>query len=199
MLALADRWWVPTLRGVAAIAFGLLAIVWPGLALMTLVVLFGIYALADGVIALVGLGQRTQRGPRAVPWGLQLLVGVVGVIAGIATFVYPGITSIVLLTFIAAYAIVVGVSQVVAAVRQRDQSGAFALGAAGVLMTLFGVLVAARPAVGAVTIAWLIGIFAIATGVALLTMGLMLRQVKTAEPRLVATMIPEEERARVER
>lgn len=198
MLALADRWWVPTLRGVAAIAFGLLAIVWPGLALMTLVVLFGLYALADGVIALAGLG-RTQRGPRAVPWGLQLLVGVVGVIAGIATFVYPGITSLVLLTFIAAYAIVVGVSQVVAAVRQRDQSGAFALGAAGVLMTLFGILVAARPAVGAVTIAWLIGIFAIATGVALLTMGLMLRQVKTTEPRLVATMIPEEERARVER
>jgi len=198
MLALADRWWVPTLRGVAAIAFGLLAIVWPSVALMTLVVLFGLYALADGVIALVGLGQ-TQRGPRAVPWGLQLLVGVAGILAGVATFVYPGITSVVLLTFIAAYAIVAGISQLVAAIRQRDQSGAFALGAAGVLMTLFGVLVAARPAIGAVTIAWLIGIFAIAAGVALLTMGLMLRQVKTAEPRLVATMIPEEERARIER
>ncbi|MNK91341.1 acid-resistance membrane protein [compost metagenome] len=198
MLALADRWWVPTLRGVAAIAFGFLAILWPGLALMTLVVLFGIFALADGIIALAGLG-RTQTGPRAVPWGLQLLVGVVGVLAGLLTFVYPGITSVVLLTFIAAYAIVVGISQIVAAVRQRKQSGAFALGAAGVLLTLFGVLVAARPAVGAVTIAWLIGIFAIAAGVALMSMGFTLRQVKTAEPRLVATMLPEEERAKIER
>ena len=198
MLALADRWWVPTLRGVAAIAFGLLAIVWPGLALMTLVVLFGVYALADGLIALLGLGQ-TQTGARATPWWLQMLVGIAGVLAGVATFFYPGITSVVLLSFIAAYAIVVGIAQIVAAVRQRNQSGAFALGAAGVLMTLFGVLVAARPAVGAVTIAWLIGIFAIATGVALLTMGLMLRQVKPGEARLVSTMIPEEERARIER
>ena len=198
MLALADRWWVPTLRGVAAIAFGLLAILWPGLALMTLVVLFGIFALADGIIALAGLG-RTQTGPRAMPWGLQLLVGIVGVLAGLLTFVTPGITSVVLLSFIAAYALVVGISQIVAAVRQRKQSGAFALGAAGVLMTLFGLLVAFRPTVGAVAIAWLIGIFAIAAGVALLSMGLMLRQAKTAEPRLVATMLPEEERAKVKR
>lgn len=198
MLALADRWWVPTLRGVAAIAFGLLAIVWPGLALLTLVVLFGVFALADGLIALLGLG-KTQTGARATPWWLQMLVGIAGVLAGVATFLYPGITSVVLLTFIAAYAIVVGIAQIVAAVRQRKQSGAFALGAAGVLMTLFGVLVVARPAIGAVTIAWLIGIFAIASGVALLTMGLMLRQAKPGEARLVATMIPEEERARIER
>ncbi len=201
MLALADRWWAPTVRGGLAIVFGLLAILWPGLVLATMVILFGAFALMDGVVALVGL--FTSRGrpaaERIMPWGMQLLVGVVGVAAGLATLFYPGITSVVLLSFIAAYALVGGVAQIIAAVQQRRQPGAVALGVGGALAALFGVLVAMRPAIGVVTIAWLIGIFAIAIGASLVTMGLTLRRMKAAGPRLAATFMPEAERARIEK
>jgi uncharacterized membrane protein HdeD (DUF308 family) len=208
MLAIADRWWVPTTRGALAIAFGLLAILWPGLVLTTMVILFGVFALTDGVVALIGLwrsrgGRQVTAGPRraaTTPWWLQLVVGAAGVVAGLATLVYPGITSLVLLSFIAAYALVIGVAQIASAIVQRKQDGALALGLSGAIATLFGLGVMFNPGIGAVAIAWLIGIFAIAMGGALIAMGLMLRNVKAAvEPRLVATMIPEEERARIEK
>lgn len=203
MLALADRWWAPTLRGAVAIVFGLLAILWPALALVTLVALFGAYALVDGVIALASLvsgrmRSRTAPGRASVPWAMQLVVGVAGIAAGLGTLFYPGITSVILLSFIGAYALVVGVAQIVAALRQRHEPGAVSLGIGGALAALFGVLVLARPAAGALALAWFIGIFAIAIGVALVTMGLTLQRVKQAQPRLVSTLMPEE-RAKVEK
>lgn len=203
MLALADRWWAPTLRGVVAIVFGLLAILWPALALVTLVGLFGAFALVDGVIALASLVSPRMRaravpGGASVPWAMQLIVGITGIAAGLGTLFYPGITSVILLSFIGAYALVVGVAQIVAAIRQRNQAGAVSLGVGGALAALFGVLMLARPAAGAVAVAWLIGIFAIAVGVALVTMGLTLQRLKQAQPRLVSTLMPEE-RAKVEK
>lgn len=190
MLALAQYWWVPTLRGVAAIAFGILAIVWPGIALLTLVALFGAFALIDGVIALAGLVRARGR-TGETPWYLQLLVGITGLAAGIATFFYPGITSLVLLSFIAAYAIVVGISQFVSAVQQRGKPGAVALGISAVVSLAFGVFMVLRPEVGAVAVAWLIGVFAIAAGVALVSMGVILRNATVVGERLVSTMLPE--------
>lgn len=208
MLAIADRWWVPTLRGVLAIAFGLLAILWPGLALTTMVILFGVFALTDGVVALVGLfrsrgGRQVTAGPRraaATPWWLQLVVGLAGVAAGLTTLFYPGITSLVLLSFIAAYALVIGVAQIASAIAQRQHDGALALGITGAIAALFGFGVMLNPGIGALAIAWLIGVFAIAMGAASIAMGMSLRNLKAvAEPRLVATMIPEERRERIEK
>ncbi len=208
MLAIADRWWAPTLRGVVAIAFGLLAILWPGLVFATMVLLFGVFALTDGVVALVGLwrsrgGREVTAGPRrpeGTPWWLQLVVGAAGVIAGLATFTYPGLTSFVLLSFIAAYALVVGVAQIAAAIVQRKKAGALPLGIAGAIAVVFGIGVMANPGIGVLTISWLIGTFAIATGAALIVMGMRLRRFKEAvEPRLYATMMPETERAKVDR
>lgn len=193
MLALTQNWWVPTLRGAAAIAFGLLAIVWPGLALTTMVLLFGTFAMFDGIVALVGLfkGQQGQ-----TPWFMQLLIGVAGIAAGLATFFYPGITAAILLSFIAAYAIVTGIAALVAAVHQRAKPGSASLGWSGALAALLGTLMVFFPAVGAVAVAWVIGVFAIGIGAALVSMGIALRNAKAGRERLTATMVPEAERVR---
>lgn len=193
MMALTNNWWVPTLRGAVAIAFGLLAIVWPGLALTTMVLLFGTFALVDGVVALLGL-IKGQTGN--LPWYMQLLIGVAGIAAGLGTFFYPGLTATVLLSFIAAYAIVTGVAALVAAVHQRAKPGSASLGWSGALAATLGTLMVFFPALGAVAVAWVIGIFAIGIGVALVTMGMALRNAKMGRERLVATMIPEGERVR---
>ncbi len=172
MLIDRGRWWVPVLRGAVAALFGILAIVWPGMALLTLVALFGAYALADGVISLVGMASGASG---KVPWWLQMLIGVTGVMAGILTFVHPLMTAVVLLSFIAAYALVVGGVQFVAAVHQRGEPGAVFLGVSGLVSALFGLLMILRPEVGALAVAWLIGCYAILAGGALIGMGLSLR------------------------
>lgn len=204
MLALAERWWVPTVRGAAAIAFGVLAILWPGLVFATMVVLFGIFALTDGIVAMVGLwrsrgGRVVSSGParaEGIPWALQLVVGIAGILAGIATFATPALTGLVLLSFIGAYALVVGVAHVVSAVAQRQQPGAVALGIAGAIAALFGLGVLVNPGVGVVGIAWVIGTVAITAGVALVAMGLQLRRLGESGARLYATMVPEAERVK---
>src|ERR1700741_3499282 len=101
--ALADNWWFRLLRGIAAIAFGILAFFWPGLTLITLTYLWGAYALCDGVLALweAIAGKEADMAPR---WWLAL-VGIVSVVAGLVAFLYTGTTALVLLMFIAAWAI----------------------------------------------------------------------------------------------
>jgi uncharacterized membrane protein HdeD (DUF308 family) len=92
--SLADNWWLLLLRGVAAIAFGILAFFWPGLTLLTLTLLWGIYALADGLLALwAAIAAKGDMAPR---WWLGL-TGVIGILAGLVAFIYPGTTTLVLL------------------------------------------------------------------------------------------------------
>ncbi|HEY9722012.1 MAG TPA: DUF308 domain-containing protein, partial [Oscillatoriaceae cyanobacterium] len=124
MLTLAKNWWVPTVRGIAAIIFGVIALGSPHAALVTLVAVFGIYALVDGIFAIAGLFRSDST---HAPWYLQLLVGVTGIMAGLITLSYPGITAVSLLAFIAAFAIVIGIGQLIAAVQQRHESGAVPL------------------------------------------------------------------------
>jgi uncharacterized membrane protein HdeD (DUF308 family) len=176
MLALLARyWWVVALRGAAAVLFGLLALVWPTITLTALVLLFGAYALVDGVMALgvAIFGGRGAEGRR--PW--LALEGIVGVAAGLFTFLWPGITALVLLWWIAAWALVTGIIEIVAAVRlRREIEGEWLLGLSGVVSVLFGVLLAVRPGEGAIAVTWLIGICAIVFGVALLALAVELRR-----------------------
>lgn len=188
MFMLADKWWVPTLRGVVAVIFGVSALVMPGLALMTMVTLFGIYAIVDGLIALAGLGTTRSE---VVPWWLQLLVGVTGLMAGVLSFAYPGLTMVTLLSFIAVYAVVVGVAQFVAAIQQRKISGSGWLAVSGVVSGLFGLMMFARPEAGALAVAWLIGSYAIIAGATLIAAGLTIRSIRERGERLVSTMMPE--------
>ena len=116
---LGRNWWLVLLRGIAAIVFGLLAWAWPGVTLVTLVLFWGAYALIDGVSALVG-GWKTKDGGK--PMWTVVLVGIVGILAGIFTFLQPGVTAIALLILIAVWAIVQGVLEISAAIRLRKRA-----------------------------------------------------------------------------
>jgi uncharacterized membrane protein HdeD (DUF308 family) len=163
------------LRGIAAIAFGVLALVWPGITLAALVLLFGAYLLVDGVSILIGVlrGEATRR-ERVI-----LIVDAVASIAiGLITFFWPALTALALVFLIAARALISGVLQVVAAVRLRKviRDEWFLVGG-GVLSVAFGVLVAIFPGAGALAITWLIGWYAIVFGVLFLGAAWRVRQV----------------------
>jgi uncharacterized membrane protein HdeD (DUF308 family) len=169
----ARYWWVLALRGALAVLFGVLLFAWPALGLVVLVALFGAYALVDGVLALAAaLGQGEDRGHR----GAQLLEGVVGVLAGLAALVWPGMTALVLLYIIAAWAIVTGLAEIVAAVRLRAViDNELWLGLGGLLSILFGLYLIVLPGAGALAVAWLIGVYAVLFGLALIALALRLR------------------------
>src|SRR5919202_355383 len=170
---LARNWWALALRGVVAILFGLAALVWPGLTLTALVLLFGADALVDGVFAVVAAIARAGRERH---WWALLLEGLLGIAAGVVTLAWPGITGLVLLLFIAAWAIITGVVEIVAAIRlRREIEGEFLLGLGGALSVLFGLLLIVRPGAGALAVAWLIGIYAILFGALLLALAFRLR------------------------
>jgi uncharacterized membrane protein HdeD (DUF308 family) len=176
MLAYLTRyWWTLVVRGAVAVLFGLAALIWPDATLRVLVLLFGFYAVVDGLLALavVLIGGRLASGRR----GWLLIEGVIGIAAGVFTFLWPGITTLVLLYLIAAWAVVTGLLELAAAVvLRRELRGEWLLALAGVLSVAFGVLLAARPGEGAVAVVWVIGVFAIVFGVALLTLGIRLRR-----------------------
>ncbi|MEV7964556.1 HdeD family acid-resistance protein [Sphaerisporangium sp. NPDC088356] len=160
------HWWVLAVRGACAILFGILAIVWPLITLLTLVILFGAFAIVSGVFTLIGAFRGDHPGDSKI-W--MIVSGVVGVLAGIVAWVWPGITALALLLLIAAYAVVIGVVEIVAAFRRRKATGEtdwmYAL--SGVLAVIFGILLFVWPASGALALTWLIGIFAIVYGASL--------------------------------
>lgn len=167
------HWWALAIRGVIAILFGLAAFLRPGIALGALILLFGAYALVDGAFAIVGIFGGTRSG---TPRWLLLLEGVVGILAGIIAFVYPGLTAIALLYVIAAWAIVTGVLEILTAIRLRQEiAGEWALILGGILSVLFGVLLAVLPGVGILSLIWLIGAYAVVFGVLLLITAFQVR------------------------
>src|SRR5215470_18446578 len=146
--SLADNWWLLLLRGIAGIAFGVLAFFWPGLTLVTLTWLWGAYALADGVIAIWAAFNASggDAGPR---WWLGLS-GVAGILAGVVTFYYTGTTTLVLLTFIAVWAVINGALQIWGAIALRKVlQHEWLLILNGVLSIAFGVILMAQPGAGA--------------------------------------------------
>lgn len=155
--------WTVAVRGIAAILFGLLAWVWPGITLLALLILFGIYALVDGASALAGslVYRKVLR-----DWWLILLAGVGSVLLGVMALARPGITALVLLFFIAARALVVGALEIVAAIEHRHEiRHEWLLIAAGAVSIFFGLGVMAYPVTGALAVVWLIGTYAILTGI----------------------------------
>jgi uncharacterized membrane protein HdeD (DUF308 family) len=166
---LGRNWGWIVLRGVVAVLFGLLALAQPGITLAALVFTWGAYAIADGIFALVaGVKVRGAGGPL---WS-WLVMGVLGIVAGVLTFRAPGLTALALLLVIASWAIVVGISQIVAAIRLRKViEGEWALGLSGVLSVVFGVLAAVHPGAGALSVLWMIATYAIGFGLFLIVTG----------------------------
>ena len=179
---LTRNWWVVALRGAAALLFGLLALIWPEITLFALVILFGAYALVDGLFSLGAaiLGGRTGERADGRSRGWLVFEGVAGLVIGVVTFVWPGITTLVLLALIAAWALVTGVLEVVAAVRLRKEiRGEWLLALGGVLSVLFGVLLVVWPATGAVALVVLIGAYAVVFGAVLIGLALRLRRLQS--------------------
>ena len=170
--AFTRRWWALVLRGLAAIAFGILTFVAPVISLVALVILWGAYAIVDGVFAVV----LAIRGARIAPgWGWLLAEGIVGIGAGVVTFLWPGITAIALLAVIATWAVLTGIAEIVTAIRLRRQvRGEWMLAASGVLSIVFGVLLAMKPGAGALAVTWMIGGYAVAFGALLVALGVRL-------------------------
>src|SRR3954454_21237414 len=159
---LAKYWWLLLLRGIVAILFGILAFVWPGITLVTLVLFWGAFALVDGVLALANAFMGGNMGHR---WWLAL-VGLAGIAAGILTFMWPGVTALLLLIFIATWAIVLGIFQIIGAIRLRKEiDNEWTIGLSGAVSVLFGVIMLVAPGAGAVGLIWAIASYAIVFGI----------------------------------
>ena len=165
-------WWMTLVRGVLWLLFGLAVVAQPAASLVTLVVLFGVFALADGIGNIVSAIGRQEADNR---WVLAL-IGLSGIGAGVLTLFNPGVTALALLFYVAVWAIATGLLQFVAAIRLRHEiKGEFWLALSGLVSIAFGVYLMARPGEGVLSVIWLIGIYALALGIILIALALRAR------------------------
>lgn len=166
----ARNWWLLALRGLAAILFGALAFMWPGITLLGLVLLFGGYALANGILSFaLAFKSRRQR------WSL-IFGGIISIIAALITFFVPGITALGLVLLIAAFAIANGITEIAAAIRLRKViTNEWLLVLAGILSIVFGILLSLMPGAGALVLVFWIGAWMIAIGILLLVLAFRVR------------------------
>lgn len=175
MLELMSRyWWALILRGLAAVIFSVLTFVLPGVTLQVLILMFGAYMLVDGVFRVAAaLGGRRS----ASHWGLMLLHGLLGIGLGIFTWIAPGVTAVALLVYIAIWAVITGVLEIVAAIRLRHEiRGELWLGLGGLLSIAFGAMVLLFPLAGALGMVWMLAGYAMAFGVSMVVLGVRLRR-----------------------
>jgi uncharacterized membrane protein HdeD (DUF308 family) len=170
---LSRYWWMTLLRGLFWILLGIVIFARPGISLLSLTLALGAIMFIDGIINVVNaLSGRKENDD----WWVLLLVGLAGIGVGVLTFYNPQATALAVVLYVAIWAIATGLLEIVAAVRLRRQiEGEFWLALAGIASVVFGVLLAARPGVGALTILWLIGAYAIVFGVILLLLAFRVR------------------------
>jgi uncharacterized membrane protein HdeD (DUF308 family) len=171
--AIKRNWWMLAVRGVLAIIFGLIALIAPGIALLAFIFVFAAYALIDGIMA-VYIAIR-ERGSLS-RWGWVLFEGILGIIIGIVAFIHPGFTALVLLYFVAIWAIVTGIMEIAAAFAIRGFAAReWALGLAGVVSIIFGIVLFIFPGSGLLSILWLVGIYAIIFGILFIVRAFQMR------------------------
>ncbi|HEY6335979.1 MAG TPA: HdeD family acid-resistance protein [Alphaproteobacteria bacterium] len=175
---MAKNWWALALRGAAAVLFGILALLWPGLTLDVLILVFGAYALVDGIFAIVAAVRAAGRHER---WGAPLLEGIVSILAGVIAVVAPLAAAFGFFLLFVAWTILTGVLEIVAAAKlRREIKGEWLLIVSGVLSILLGIFFAAYPGIAIVTMVWCIGIYAILFGILLLVLAFRLRKLAPA-------------------
>jgi uncharacterized membrane protein HdeD (DUF308 family) len=180
---LSRNWWMLALRGLAAIVFGLLAFAWPGITLTVLVLFFGVYVLWDGIFALIG-GIKAEGNRR---WPL-VLEGLLGIVAGVAIFLWPSAAALVLILIMAGWALGTGIFEIISAIRLREEiEGEWLLLISGFLSVLLGIGLVIWPATGALVITWMIGAYAIVFGILLLILGFRLRTWDKQQPTATAS------------
>ena len=172
-MLLARHWWAVGLRGLAAIIFGILALAAPGVTLIVLIAFFGAYALIDGILA-VFLAIRGRENHRN--WGWLLVEGIAGILIGILTFRWPGVTVFVLLAFIAAWAIITGIMEIFQAIElRRTNNNEWLLILGGAASVIFGLILLLFPSAGALALIVVIGLYAIIFGLLLVGLAWRLR------------------------
>jgi uncharacterized membrane protein HdeD (DUF308 family) len=173
-------WWVPVIRGIAGVVFGVIAFAYPGLALATLVLLFGAWVLIDGVFRIVGATAGRASDP---DWGFHLIIGILGIVVGVLTFRAPGITALALIIYLAAWALMIGAAEIALAIKlRREIKGEWFLILMGLASIIFAVLLLWNPGPGAVALLWLIASYAIVFGVLAIFFGFRLRSLRTLIP-----------------
>jgi uncharacterized membrane protein HdeD (DUF308 family) len=175
------HWWVPVIRGVAAVLFGTMAFVYPGLTVAVLVLLFGAWILVDGVFRVIGaIGHRASD----KEWGFDLIIGIIGIIIGFLTFHAPRITALALIIYIAAWALMIGATEIALAIKlRREIKGEWFLILMGLLSIAFAVMLLWNPLPGALALVWLIGSYAIVFGLLAIILGFRLRSLPTLPVR----------------
>jgi uncharacterized membrane protein HdeD (DUF308 family) len=178
MLAAAARlWWVLVLQGILGIAFGILAILFPGLALVTLAYIFAIWAIVSGLSHL-GEGMRVAEA-RGRSWPFAV-IGVISLLAGVLAVIVPGITVFGLVLLLGAWLVTQGAMEVYTAYRiRREVTGEWILALVGIVRTLIGLVILALPVIGALLTATLLAVYAIVAGVTALTLGWRLRGLRS--------------------
>jgi uncharacterized membrane protein HdeD (DUF308 family) len=171
-----SHWWVTALRGLVAICFGVLALVRPGLALTALIYLFAAYALIDGIFS-IWMGFQLRQLRDIWPyWWATLLEGIAGIIIGLIAFFWPGITAQAIIMLIAAWAIVTGIFELMTVFTGRALAvQEWTMAIAGILSIILGILLFMQPGAGMLTMAWLVGIYAIAWGIVLIARAFQFR------------------------
>jgi uncharacterized membrane protein HdeD (DUF308 family) len=171
------HWWVPVIRGIAAIVFGVIAFTHPVMAIATLVLFFGAWVLIDGIFRVVGaIGHRASD----PDWGWHIVIGIIGIIVGLLTFHAPQITALALVIYIAAWALMIGASEIAIAVKlRREIKGEWFLILMGLASIVFAMLLLWNPVAGAAAVIWLIAWYAVVMGVLAVFFGFRLRSLRT--------------------
>jgi uncharacterized membrane protein HdeD (DUF308 family) len=184
---LVQNWWLFTLRGVLGIIFGILALIFPGPTILSLVLLFSAYMLVDGIFGIISAVRAIRR--KEDRWGLLIFEGLLSVATGILAFLWPGLTVVAFVWLIAAWAIVSGGLMTAAGFRLNIEHGRWWLVLGGLLSLAYGVLLIITPLIGAVVLTWWLGAYALVFGVALVIFSLKLRsrQHERVSPTAVGT------------
>jgi uncharacterized membrane protein HdeD (DUF308 family) len=167
------HWWVPVITGIAAIVFGIIAFVYPGLTIATLVLFFGAWVLIDGIFRVIGAIGHRGSDP---DWGWQIVIGIVGIIVGLLTFHAPQVTALALVVYIAAWALMIGATEIAFAIKvRREIKGEWFLILMGLASIIFAVLLLWNPIAGAAAVIWLIAWYAVVLGILAIFFGFRLR------------------------
>jgi uncharacterized membrane protein HdeD (DUF308 family) len=173
---LAQNWWVIAIRGVLGIVFGIIALVYTGVTILSLALVFAAYALVDGIFAIIAAVRAARRHDR---WGWLTFEGIISILTAAITVAMPGLTVLAFVLLIAAWAIVTGVLEIAAAFRLKIDHGRVWLALGGVASIIFGVLMFIAPVAGAVVLTWWLGAYALVFGVMLLVLAFRLRSHRT--------------------
>jgi uncharacterized membrane protein HdeD (DUF308 family) len=169
---LIGNWWALALRGVFAVIFGVIAFVRPGITAAALVLLFGAYALVDGVFALVAaLRAARHHGPS----GALVLEGILDLIIAAVVFFWPVEALVAIIYFIAIWAVITGVALIAAGIAMIRVNGEWLLVLSGIISLLLGIILFVQPGAGVIALSWWLGIYALLFGISLLAAAFRMR------------------------